>query len=639
MKFHRLLLGFLCLFFVVSGPSSMYSRDSEAGYVNFNFDRVDTRLLIKLVGEMTGRRFVVPDQVDGQVSVVTPDQLRMEEVYPLFLSILEASGYSVIEEGALNRVVQLPARAIESGEVSTGAASNLPEGVITRVIQLHYVNALELLDVIKPLVRGGGTGALSAFGPTNHLIITDTVDAIRKIEQIIQELDREGSSRMVDVITLQHASAEELAGQLMEAMKGAKLADTRIAQHVRQVAEGRGALPSDVVVVPAAHANSILLVGTSIQIQELKRIIQLLDTEHSMARGPLHAIFLKYMSAEEAAKNLKALLQRDGKQNTEIAVEPDVANNALLVKANRQDYEWIEGLVEELDKVPQQVLVEILIAEVSVGHGLDLGVEWSTVEQPSEGDTTIIGRSRPGDTDTLLDQVSQGVFPQGILFGIAKGSMTDANGNLVPRVPFLLRALSEDQDVKILSSVPLWAQNNTEASVSVVENIPVLRSTIEGGSGTARDTIQNIDRMDVGIKLTLTPHVNPDGEVLMDLNPSIEAVVDEGPSGQYAPTIAKREVKTTVTVPDRATIAISGLIREDKNITKSKVPLLGDIPLLGVLFRSQRVQRKRTNLLIFVTPHVVTDITEANAVRRQWETRTQISGIATGVAVRTAVGE
>jgi general secretion pathway protein D len=278
----------------------------------------------------------------------------------------------------------------------------------------------------------------------------------------------------------------------------------------------------------------------------------------------------------------------------------------------------------ELDQVPQQVLVEVLIAEVAVGKSLDFGVQLSTIETPRDGSTTFIGRSRPSETDTILDAIEKGIFPQGLAVGVAEGTR-DVGGVEAPNIPIVVKALAQDRDVKILSDFPLWVQNNAEGTASVVENIPVLRSTIEGGSGTARDVIQNIDRVDVGIKLKVTPHVNPDNQVLLKLNPSIEAIIDEGPEDQpFTPTIAKREVSTTVTVPDRATVIISGLMREDMVKDVYKVPLLGDLPILGWLFRSTSDRKQRTNLLIFVTPHVVTDVREAQAMRRLMEQKTGI---------------
>jgi general secretion pathway protein D len=393
------------------------------------------------------------------------------------------------------------------------------------------------------------------------------------------------------------------------------------------VGEGGAALPTDLVVVPATQANALVVVGAPTLLDEARRVIALMDIEAPSGYGRMNAIFLKYMTAEDAAKTLNALLAKktDKDVRQPIALEPNTPNNALIVDASPQDFATVKKLVEELDQMPQQVMVEVLIAEVTLNKNLDFGVELSTIELPDDNAVGFVGRSRPGAEDSLMQAVEEGIFPRGLAMGVAKGTYVNAAGVVVPRIPVLVEALAQDRDVKILSSVPLWAQNNTEASVSVVENIPILRSTIEGGSGTARDVIQNIDRVDVGIKLKLTPHVNPNREILMQLNPSIEAILDDGPPGtQFAPTIAKREVSTTVTVPDKATIIISGLMRDDTVKEISKVPFLGDLPVIGWLFRSTRDRQQKTNLLIFVTPHIVTDMKEALAMKKKLEERANI---------------
>ena len=597
----------------IAGHSHAPAQTGKGSYVNFSFDQVDIRLLVKLVGEMTGKRFVVDNSVAGKVTIVSPPQIPVDEVYPLFLSVLESAGYSVVEQDGVCNVVALPERGIASAPVVGAEDQSRREGVITKVIKVENISATELKKVLEPMVRGGKTGALAAFGPTNHLIVTDTSENIRRIEQIIRELDKPGSARVVEFVKLEHAPAEEVAAQLTAAIRGMETADKSLSRHIQQVAEGAGSAPGDIVVVPAPGANSLVLVGTTVQIAEIKRIAQMMDVEASSGYGRLNAIFLKYLSAEEAAKSLNALLAKSvvKDQRQRIAIEPSVANNALIVDAAPKDFEYVRSLVEQLDQVPQQVLVEILIVEVNLGKSLDLGVEWSTVDIPEKGRTTAIGRSNLGDTDAIAELATKAVFPQGLAIGIAKGTYTDSSGNVLPNIPVLIQALAQNRDVKILSNVPLLAQNNTEASVSVVDNIPILKSTVEGGAGTARDVIQNIDRVDVGMKLKFTPHVNPNQDVTMQLAPSIEAIIDEGEAGKYTPTIAKREVATTVTVPNKATVVISGLIREDLLKTVSKIPILGDIPLLGILFRSTSDQKQRTNLLIFVTPHIVTDIQEA----------------------------
>lgn len=615
----KLVLVVLALCLAGRPSQSQVSTTSPSSMVQFNFDQVEIRMLAKLVGEMTGRRFVVDEKVTGKVSVITPSRIPAEQVYPLFVSILESSGYTVAEKDGVFEIVRLPERTVTGGKWVEPGQTEPEQGLVTKVLRLEHISASELKKTLESMVRGGKTGALEVFGPTNHLIITDTAENLRRIERIIALLDQPGTARVVEYVDLKYASAEQVAAQLMAAMKSSASSARTIGQHMERLAGGAGDV-SDVALVPASHANRLILVGTSVQLNELRRIIEAMDVAGESAYGRLNAIFLKYLSAEEAAKSLNALLAKTAEkdQRARIGIEPNTPNNALIVDAAPQDFEYVRKLVEQLDQAPQQVMVEILIAEVALNKNLDLGVEWSTIQIPEEGKTTVVGRSRPAEADDIMNYVTKGVFPQGLSVGVARGTYVDAQGLVQPRIPFLLRALAQNRDVNILSSVPLRAQNNTEASVSVVENIPVLRSTIEGGSGTARDVIQNIDRVDVGIKLKFTPHVNPNGEVTMQLNPSIEAVVDQGSSDlKYTPTIAKREVSTTVTVPDRATIVISGLIREDRVRQVSKVPLLGDIPLLGWLFRSTSDQRRKTNLFIFVTPHIVTDQERSAEMDRQ----------------------
>lgn len=598
---------------------------TNAPAFNFNFDQVEIRVLVKLAGEMTGRRFIVDDKVTGRVTVVSPERIGREEVLPLLQSALQASGFSLADRGDAVHVIPLPKGDAGGAQVIGPDAKTPSSGYITKVLKVSHVSAMELKKLLDPLVRGGKEGAVSAFAGSNHLIITDTADNVRQAEKIVAELDKAGSAQTVQVIPLQHASPDDIAPEITLAMKGAQSAGSAVARHLQQVGEGLSSLPTGVMIIPSPHAMSLVVVGTPLQIEDAKRTIQLLDVEPKAGSGRLHVIFLKYLLAEDAAKSLNALLAKtvDKDKRSSIALESNAANNALIVESSQGDFLVVKELVTQLDTMPQQVLVEIIIAEIQAGKSLDFGATLSTVEIPDAGQTALVGRSRPGASDTIMDAITQGLFPQGITFGVAHGSST-VNGRQVPNIAAAITALAQNRDVKILSNVPLWAQNNAEASVNVVENIPVLKSTIQGGSGTARDVIQNIDRMDVGIKLKLTPHVNPDDEITLKLNPSIEAIVDEGTAGQFSPTIARRDVQTTVTVSNNQSVIISGLIREDRVNQVNKVPILGDIPLLGWLFKSKSDAIKRTNLLILVTPHLVSDAKAAAAMKQEWQTRTAI---------------
>jgi len=612
------------LFLASSTP--LFAQTGTEAYVNFSFDNADIRMVIKLAGEMTGKRFIVDDDVQGKVTVVTPPQIPLSEVYPLFLSVLEGTGFTVVDRGPVSHVVKVTGTALPSSPV-VGSAEDLPAngGMVTKIFELKHISALELKNALAPLIAGGAEGSMAAFAGSNHLLVTDSTERLQRLKEILDELDRPGASRAVEVIALEHADADDMANHLNRALAGMESSANRFTRQVRQVTEGAGGLPSGTSVVAIPHANSLIIAGAPTRISEMKNILAELDVESESGAGNLHVIFLKYLDAEEGAKSLNALLAKSNgtdQQQNQVAIEPSIANNALLVNASPRDFQLVQGLVDKLDQVPQQVMIEVTIAEVTMGDALDLGVEWSTIEVPSEGSTTFIGRSRPDSSDFIKDLTSEFFFPQGLNLALAKGTYTDAAGNVLPSIPVFIRALAEDREVEILSNVPLWAQDNKEASVSVVDNIPILSSTIQGGSGTSRDVIQNIERIDVGIKLTLTPHVNPNDEVSIELNPSIEAIVDEGPDGSFAPTIARRDVSTTVTIPNESTVIISGLMREDSINVESKVPFLGDIPFLGAFFRSTSVKDQKSNLLIFVTPHIVTDLKQADELRERYETRT-----------------
>jgi general secretion pathway protein D len=617
-----------------AAPPGDPSGAPAPGYVDFSYDQVEIRILARTVGMATGRRLVVDESVTGKVTVVTPEPVRVDELYALFLHILESSGYSVVERDGIAHVVKLPESAVRMGSVLGPDDAAEERGIMTKIVKLHHISAVDLRLALQGMVRGSNVGSLAVLGSTNHLLITDTADTIRRIDRIVEELDRPGSSRTTDVVTLAHMDAAELAAQVTSAIQGAEGAGAAYSRQVRQVTEGGGALPASFMAIPSQEGNRVVLVGNPIQVQEARDLITKLDQERPAGTGRLHTHFLNYIDAEEAAEDLNALLEKTAEKDqlrAAIAIEPNVSNNALIVEASPQDFALIKALIQELDQAPQQILVEVLIAEETLGDDLDLGVELSTVDSADEGSTTVVGRSRPGDTDVLVESLSQALFPQGLAVGVVRGEPFTFNGISIPSVPLLITALAESRNVQIRANVPLLAQNNREASIQVVDNVPILESSIEGGSGTARDVIQNIERTDVGIKVTFTPHVNADNEILLDLNPVIEAIVDEGPEDQlFAPTIARREIKTTVTVADGQTVVISGLIRDDVIQIASKVPLLGDIPGLGFFFRRTRDQRQRTNLLVMVTPHLVKR-EDAAAIRRDLEERTAMGAMSNAV--------
>ena len=611
---------------------------SPQATLNFTFSQVDVRTFVKVIGEVTGRRFIVDEAVKGQVTIMAP-RVPVAEAYSLFTRILESIGCAVVEGPEVNRIVLLPARVMPSAPVVGENGRISGNGLITRIIRLRNTNVADLRKVLDGLTGREKGGSATILESSNHIILTDTVENILRFEQLIAEIDKAGAGTTSEVVFLKFASASEFVQQYNQAASGQRVM-------IREGVTTRSG--SDLVMLASPQSNSIIMIGPAGAISEVKRILASVDVESTAGRGNLHAIFLQYLSAEEAAKSLNALLERSlGKdppkagERRRLSVEASPANNALLVDASSMDFQMIRELVGELDRIQSQVLIEVVIAEVSADDSLDLGVEMTALNAPSKvGDSVVQGATRLSDNPgSINDVIQNGVFPRGIMVGVAKGNRLDSSGNVVSSYPGLINinALQKKGKVKILSSVPLVAQNNKEASVSVVDNIPVLKSTIQGGSGTARDVIQNIERMDVGIKLKLTPHINPSNEVSMVLNPSIEAIIDAGVAGQYTPTIAKREVSTTVTVPDGRTIVISGLIREDRSNIVRKIPLLGSIPIIGILFRHTVESKQRTNLIIFVTPRVMSSEMTAKAATDLWSRKTGLNVTNTDVSVTSPI--
>ncbi len=608
--------------------------------VNFSFDQVDVRTFVKVIGEISGRRFVVDEGVKGQVTVMAP-RVPVAEAYPLALKILESVGCSVVEDGRLSRVVVLAARQVPSAPV-IGPGLPLPVGgLVTRVIRLQYTSVTDLRKVLEALSGREKGGSIGVLESSNLLIVTDTADNVRRLEQVIAEVDKSGAGSTSEVVPVNHIDAADFVQQY-NAAAGSK--DRVMVRDGVPARAGR-----ELVMIAAPQSNSLVLIGPAAEIGEVRRILALIDVEAPSGRGNLHVLFLKYISADEASKSLNALLEKSlgkelakGADRRRISIEASIANNALLVDASPMDFQLVKALVQELDQMPQQVLIEVVIAEIGDNKSEDIGVELGALNAPSKvGDTVVQGSSQLSDgADGLMNSIQSGVFPRGITVALAQGVRLNADGDVVSGYPAALNinALQKQGKVRILSSVPLLAQNNKEASVSVVNNIPVLKSTIQGGSGTSRDVIQNIERMDVGIKLKLTPHINPSNEVCMVLNPSIEAIIDTGATTgtQFTPTIARREVSTTVTVPDGRTIVISGLIREDRINQVRKVPFLGSIPLIGFLFRHTVDSVERTNLIIFVTPRVMRNDAVAQNVTEDWSRKT---GLHATNANEAAMGE
>ena len=599
---------------------------AEGDTLAFTFDQVDVRLFSQVVGSFTGRKIVVGEDVEGKITVVSPEVSR-DEAYALFAAVLESSGFTIVPEHGVDRVVKAPERPAGLGlgpVVSDGRP--LPEhGLVTRVLAVEHVSAAEMRDLLEAQTQR--KGAFAVLQETNHLVFTDTADAVRRVESLVKQLDKPGMARVTEVIEVEHADAGDLARELAASFAESQSRAQQLLGRLPASTPG-AVLPAFTppTIIPVEHANRLLVTGSGRQIQRVKELLAQLDVEAPAARAPLRPILLNYLRAEDLARNITTLLEKYAASNPDpaharrIAVEASPLAGALLVAASSaEEFRAVEDLVRVLDVRPRQVHISVVIAEVQEGEAETLGFQFNAAG--TYHGNAFGGGSHPNAEtaagSTLASVVGSQMFPEGLTAGIVNKAGTTIGA-------FNLDAIRQNAGVRILADPSISAENNVAAQVSIVDNIPMTESTVTG-TGSDRDVVQTITRYDVGVKLSLTPHITPDGRVQMELEPSIEAVTAATGGDVLAPTISKRMVKTVQTARTGETIVIAGLTRSDRTTVRRRVPILGSIPLLGWLFRWDSEETRRTNILIFVTPTVVADDDAARSIRAADEVFTGLS--------------
>jgi general secretion pathway protein D len=524
-----------------------------------NFDQVDIRVMLKTVGDLTGINFVVDDTVSGTVTVMSPTKIRLGDIYGVLESVLDVEGYAAVPSGSggLVKIVPRQDAVKQNLPVRIGAdPSQIPQNdsLVTQIIPLSYADVREVEQIIKPLLAT--TLHVAVYPRTNKLLVTDTSANIRHIAEVISNLDVPGSKEEVTVIGLNHASAEVLSEQIARIMDEGTGAAAQAGRNrmIAGIQTGRK-------IMPDTRTNSIIAVANPQDTEIIAALAKKLDVERPRGANNVHVVSLENASAEEVATSLTAALANlritgTAEESQQVQVSADKGTNSVIITASAQDYEVIAEIIEKLDIFREQVLVEMLIMEVSEDSLREIGVDWATLDEAVDGSIRGFAATNFGPR---VD------FVNGDLEGLAVGG---------------------------------WI---------VGENIPyVTESRITETSDFITPTvIDSFEYKDVGITLEITPHISKGGLVRLEIDSEFTKLV-EGVTGSSVntPTTAKRQVQTVVSMETGSTIVIGGLIRDDKTSVEKKVPLLGDLPVLGPLFKLQRDQMQKTNLLMFITPHV-----------------------------------
>jgi general secretion pathway protein D len=626
LSFRRYVVSIFLVFLLVTflAPPGSSAEPKKTG-VTFNFIDVELPVVTKFISDITGKNFIFDDKVKGKITIIAPTKLSVGDAFNLFTSVLQLKGFTVVPAGVNVYKIVPAAEARQQGMKITTEGRPVNESYIARLITLKHISAEDSLKFIQPLVSKDGFA--SSFGPGNLLLVVDSGLNIEKVLSIIDLIDRPSAADVPEVVPLKHAGADTVARMLTEGLgKG------------RRVIPGQTAV-ENAVAIADPRLNAVILFGDKGARESMKTLISLIDTPAPEAQGRVNVYFLENADATDLAKVLEGMIK--GAQTARpaqagapaaqvtpfeaaggITITPDKASNSLVIVASPADYQNLAQVIKNLDKRRRQVYVEAMIIEASIDKLRDLGVQWRMAATKG-GKPVAIGGFGTIDQTAFQNilQGLQGASAGGLgnfltvpLTSVSSSGSVVTNILTVPGFAALFNLNDFRDTINVLSTPQILTSDNKEAEIVVGENVPFITqsqtsvSTAITSGGTAVPGILNsIVRQDVGIILRITPQITEGDHVKLDIYEEISSVKNQSDqlTISLGPTLTKRSTKTSVVVKDNQVVVIGGLMQDNDEETVTKVPVLGDIPLLGNLFKSKHVTKNKVNLIIFLDPHII----------------------------------
>ncbi len=600
-----------CLCFVGQASAAQYSP---------NFKGTEITEFVNIVGKNLKKTMIVDPNVRGKINVRSYDLLSEKQYYQFFLNVLEVYGYAAVEmDNNIVKIIRNKDAKTASIPVVGDKSNIIGDEMVTRVVEVKNVTVRELVPLLRQLSDQAGGGNVVNYDPANVIMLTGTASTVNRLVKIIERVDRAGDQD-VEIIKLKYASAGEMV---------------RIIEAMNKPTGGKAGQPTFLIpkIVADDRSNSVIVSGEVKARERVARLVKRLDSELE-SNGNTRVYYLKYSKAEDLvkvlqgvsdsiaseAKTAKAKTRSSNKR--EVSIEAHESTNALVITAQPDMLRSLEAVIRQLDVRRAQVLVEAIIVEVFESDGVSLGVQWyneaggftqftngpasiSSVAagvQAAEGEegntvTTIDSNGNPVTTTnpstdgdySILAQVLGNV--SGMMFGIAKNDW----GAIV-------NAVSSDTNSNILATPSITTLDNEEAYFIVGQEVPIITGSQTGSNNS--NPFQTVDRQEVGIKLRVTPQVNEGNAVQLIIEQEVSSV--SGTTGVDI-SINKREIKTTVMAESGDTVVLGGLIDEDVQESVQKVPILGDIPILGHLFKSTSNSTRKRNLMVFLRSTIVRD--------------------------------
>ena len=586
--------------------------------ISMNFVDVDLATFAKFVSDTTGKNFIFDDRLKGKVTIITPAGLSKSDTFNLFTSVLGLKGFTLQPSG-VNAYKIIPVAEAKTQNLPIQQA-HVNDSYTIRLIPLKYISAEDAVKFLGPVISRDGY--ISGFSQGNYLLVIDSGLNIEKIIGILGTIDAPPIAEQSQIIFLKYSSADEIARILNEGM---------------QRTGGVPGMGVQAKAIAEPRLNAVILLGDKGDKEAMARLISRLDIPAAAVQGGINVYFLEHANAEDLAKTLQGVIAAEKKAATpgapaqagaaalsgagNIVITPDKATNSLVIMASQSDYQNLISVIKKLDRQRKQVFVQALIVEATINDLRDIGTKWRLIATKGGSPVAIggIGTIDPATISGIASGLSG--LTLGGLGNFLKFSFTDPSN---PGTPVTLTvpgyaALFNFSDFKdaidVLSEPQIFTSDNEKAEILVGENVPfpvASQSAVTTTGAATSGILTSVQRNDVGIKLDVTPHTTEGNTVRLDVYQEISAVQSTA-SGtdatailtQVGPTLTKRSTKTSVFVNSGQTVVIGGLMSETMEKTVTKMPLLGDIPILGYLFKEDSLSKVKTNLLVFITPIVI----------------------------------
>lgn len=593
---HRRLKSWSLILLLAASCRTAFAVDYTA-----NFDNADIQTFVNIVGQNMGKTILIDPDVKASISVRSNDTFNEDEYYQFFLSVLDLYGFSIITlDNGLLKVVRSEQVKTMPGRLISGTKPGKGDELVTRIVSLENVPARVLSPLLRQMLDGGKVGNVVHYEPSNALIITGKASTVNRLLEVVKRVDVMGDAKE-QVFTLKYASATDLADVLNDLARE----------------NGKEAKPATLQtrIVADKRSNALIVSGSDRARARMAQLISRLDTQ-DQGEGNTRVWYLKYAKADKLVEVLTGVTQKmkDEKSsaskssasssNNDISITADEQTNSLVITADQSILQQLEDVIAKLDIRRAQVLVEAIIVEVQDGKGINLGVQWANknvgVQQFTKTNLPIFNAAQGVQEfkrlgGTTSDNPAYDLFSN--FNGLAAGFFNGDWG-------VLLTALSSNSKNDILSTPSIVTLDNKEASFNAGQDVPVL----SGSQTTSGDNIYStVERKTVGTKLKVTPQINEGDSVLMEIEQEVSSVDSTATSSTLGPTFNTRTIQNAVLVKSGETVVLGGLMDDSSKQEVSKVPLLGDIPLIGQLFRYTSNEKNKRNLMVFIRPTIIRD--------------------------------